>query len=47
MQFPVYDITNIQDEEIQKFIKSKYALVYNIYKDNNHKYMWGSIFKSS
>ncbi|CAD2086263.1 conserved Plasmodium protein, unknown function [Plasmodium vinckei lentum] len=47
MEFPVYEITYIDDQDIKKFIKKKYCLIYNIYKDNNHKYMWGSIFKTS
>ncbi|CXI03681.1 conserved Plasmodium protein, unknown function [Plasmodium berghei] len=45
--FPVYEITYIDEQDIKKFIKKKYCLIYNIYKDNNHKYMWGSIFKTS
>ncbi|CRG98758.1 conserved Plasmodium protein, unknown function [Plasmodium relictum] len=46
-EFPIYEIGNSEDHEIQKIQKTKYCLIYNIYKDNNHKYMWGSIFKKS
>ncbi|ANQ07665.1 Uncharacterized protein PCOAH_00020980 [Plasmodium coatneyi] len=46
-EFPLLEITHMDDSEIQKMMKLKYCLVYNIYKDNNHKYMWGSIFKAS
>ncbi|CAA9987897.1 conserved Plasmodium protein, unknown function [Plasmodium knowlesi strain H] len=46
-EFPLLEITHMDDSDIQKMMKRKYCLVYNIYKDNNHKYMWGSIFKAS
>ncbi|EUD67328.1 hypothetical protein C922_02034 [Plasmodium inui San Antonio 1] len=46
-EFPLLAITHTDDSEIQKMMKWKYCLVYNIYKDNNHRYMWGSIFKAS
>ncbi|SBT34397.1 conserved Plasmodium protein, unknown function [Plasmodium ovale wallikeri] len=46
-QFPIYEIVQSDERDMNKIVKEKYCLIYNIYKDNNHKYMWGSIFKSS
>ncbi|CRG94295.1 conserved Plasmodium protein, unknown function [Plasmodium gallinaceum] len=46
-EYPVYEINNSDDHDIQKIQKTQYCLIYNIYKDSNHKYMWGSIFKKS
>ncbi|KJP89630.1 hypothetical protein AK88_00588 [Plasmodium fragile] len=46
-EFPLLEITHMDDSEINQMMKRNYCLVYNIYKDNNHKYMWGSIFKAS
>ncbi|SBS99896.1 conserved Plasmodium protein, unknown function [Plasmodium malariae] len=46
-EFPVYELTSSDDQEVHKMMKTKFCLIYNIYKDNNHKYMWGSVFKAS
>ncbi|SBS83004.1 conserved Plasmodium protein, unknown function [Plasmodium ovale curtisi] len=46
-QFPLYEIVQSDERDMNKIVKEQYCLIYNIYKDNNHKYMWGSIFKSS
>ncbi|CAG9479142.1 unnamed protein product [Plasmodium vivax] len=46
-EFPLLEISHAEDSEVHKMMKRRYCLVYNIYKDNNHRYMWGSIFKAS